>query len=81
MLDREHVTDAIRFWERGRVFYNLALITVSLVVLSVMQLDRSQWFSLGFLLLFLAGRRERALLRRLSNRYVRSGIRLSRPLA
>lgn len=33
MLDRENVTDAIRFWERGRLFYNLALVVVSSAVL------------------------------------------------
>jgi len=25
MLNREHVTDALRFWEMGRVFYNALL--------------------------------------------------------
>lgn len=26
MLNREHVTDALKFWEPARLFYNLALV-------------------------------------------------------
>ena len=54
MFDREHVTDAIRFWERGRIVYNLALLAVSIAILSFMRLDQSGWFASGVLLLFLA---------------------------
>jgi hypothetical protein len=54
MFDREHITDAIRFWERGRVLYNLALVAISLAVLIAMNPDRQGWFLMGFALLFLA---------------------------
>lgn len=30
MLNSEHVTDALRFWERGRILYNLALLSIVL---------------------------------------------------
>lgn len=28
LLNREHVTDALRFWERGRIFYNALLVAI-----------------------------------------------------
>ncbi|MEZ5956253.1 MAG: hypothetical protein R3C27_03455 [Hyphomonadaceae bacterium] len=54
MFDREHITDAIKFWERGRVVYNLALVAISLAVLAPMGFDQRTWFVYGSLLLFLA---------------------------
>lgn len=54
MLDREAVTDAIKFWERGRIVYNLALLAVTLGILVPAELDRLGWYQMSFPLLLLA---------------------------
>lgn len=54
MVSRENITDAIRFWERGRLLYNLALIAVSLAVLLPAGLDRLGWYRAGTGLVVLA---------------------------
>lgn len=54
MLDRVHVTDAIKFWERGRVIYNVALIAVSMAVLIRMGVEARTPVEIGMTLLFLA---------------------------
>lgn len=54
MLDREHVTDAIKFWERGRLIYNLVLVAMSLAVLNGMGVDWRALILWSIPLLFLA---------------------------
>lgn len=53
MFDRDHVTDAIKFWERGRVLYNVALIAISIVLLVAGGIDTSSFFSIAIPLFML----------------------------
>jgi hypothetical protein len=54
VLAREHVTDAIRFWELARVPYNLALAAISLGVLVYAGLDKLGWIAMILPLFILA---------------------------
>ena len=54
MLNREHVTDALVFWERGRVIYNLGLVAISLAIFFRAGVDVSDLAELGIVLLMLA---------------------------
>lgn len=54
MFDRAHITDAIKFWERGRVFYNLVLIALSVAILVRGGADESAWLGMTAPLLVLA---------------------------
>lgn len=43
LFAREHVTEALRFWEVGRVTYNVALLVVSGAVLVVAGYQWADW--------------------------------------
>lgn len=43
LFDREHVTDALRFWERGRILYNVALTAVVIAGFALSGADWREW--------------------------------------
>jgi len=46
LLNREHVTDALRFWERGRVLYNGVLIAIVVAGFAWSGADWTVWLPL-----------------------------------
>jgi hypothetical protein len=56
MLSRENITDALRFWETGRIYYNLALLTPVLLAVNFAQAAFDFWVSaLPFLIVAAIG--------------------------
>ena len=47
---REFITDAIRYWERGRILYNVVLVLVVAAVVLLRSQDFAQRISLDMLL-------------------------------
>jgi hypothetical protein len=54
MLEREHVTDALGFWERGRILYNAVLAAIALGILLWAQAEAAEWLFLAPQLFVLA---------------------------
>jgi tellurite resistance protein TehA-like permease len=54
MLNREHVTDALKFWELARLPYNLVLAVIAAALLSFGRADIEAWLNLALPLFILA---------------------------
>jgi hypothetical protein len=52
---RERITEALRFWERGRVLYNLVLLAVCCAAVVKMGLPLSLFFSRAIVLWLIVG--------------------------
>ncbi len=54
MLNRVAITDALRFWEIGRIGYNLALAGLAAIVIGVTGVQWRDWIAHGPLLVVCA---------------------------